>query len=482
MAKVKKKKLSLEELLEQALVKGEDKPYEVPSNWIWTKLANISEVIMGQSPSGSDTTDDAGYTPLIGGAADMGLLYPNVKRYTMKPTKVSKLGDVIVSIRATLGRPIFSDGEYCLGRGVCSVRSSVIEKKLIRYFFLIFENYLYTVSTGTTFAQVSKRDIENMLFPFPPYAEQQRIVEVIESLFEKLDKAKELVQSALDSFENRKVILLERAIRGYLTEKWRKNNPKHSASNELKDISTNRIYKKGINNTIEFDIPETWVWISLGDIIDLLSDYHANGSYEVLKEHVELLDEPSYACMIRTTNFEKNNFDTLMKYITKEAYEFMEKSKLFGNEILINKIGNAGSVYLMPNLQRPASLAMNLFMLRLSEKISSKYVYYHLLTGFSAKDIKQFVRGVTTKSVDKKSINSLKIALPPIEEQKEIVRILNNLLSNEKRAKELCDIIEKIDLMKKSILARAFRGELGTNDPKEESALELLKQVLKEKI
>jgi type I restriction enzyme S subunit len=79
-------------------------------------------------------------------------------------------------------------------------------------------------------------------------------------------------------------------------------------------------------------------------------------------------------------------------------------------------------------------------------------------------------------------IGNVKLKLPPIKEQQEIVRILDNLLENEQRAKELSDVIEKIDLMKKAILARAFRGELGTNNPEEESAVELLKEVLKEKL
>ncbi|MEQ1454021.1 hypothetical protein [Acinetobacter seifertii] len=69
--------------------------------------------------------------------------------------------------------------------------------------------------------------------------------------------------------------------------------------------------------------------------------------------------EENYACMIRATNFEKNNFDDLLIYIDQTAYEFLTKTKLFGNEILISKIGNAGSVYLMPKLNRPCSLAMN---------------------------------------------------------------------------------------------------------------------------
>lgn len=76
---------------------------------------------------------------------------------------------------------------------------------------------------------------------------------------------------------------------------------------------------------------------------------------------------------------------------------------------------------------------------------------------------------------------NLEILIPSIQEQKEIVRILDNLLENEQKAKELCDVIDKIDHMKKTILARAFRGELSTNNPDEENALELLKEVLKEK-
>lgn len=73
--------------------------------------------------------------------------------------------------------------------------------------------------------------------------------------------------------------------------------------------------------------------------------------------------------------------------------------------------------------------------------------------------------------------------MPTEKEQAEIVRILDSLFAKEQQAKEAAEaVLEKIDLLKKSILARAFRGELGTNDPAEESALELLKQVLQEDV
>lgn len=93
-----------------------------------------------------------------------------------------------------------------------------------------------------------------------------------------------------------------------------------------------------------------WEKIKLGKILEVLTDYHANGSYEKLKENVELLDKSNYAVMIRTKNLESNDFQRDLKYITESAYNFLEKSKVFPNDILMNKIANAGSVYLMPRI------------------------------------------------------------------------------------------------------------------------------------
>ena len=72
--------------------------------------------------------------------------------------------------------------------------------------------------------------------------------------------------------------------------------------------------------------------------------------------------------------------------------------------------------------------------------------------------------------------------LPPLSEQKEIVRILDKLLDYEDEARALIDMEEQIDLLEKSILSKAFRGELGTNDPNDEPAIELLERSPKEKM
>ena len=124
---------------------------------------------------------------------------------------------------------------------------------------------------------------------------------------------------------------------------------------------------------------QLWKEEKLGDILEVLTDYHANGSYKKLKENVEMLDVPSYALMIRTTDFERNDFSENVKYISKEAYEFLTKSKVYHEDIIMNKIANAGRVYFVPNLNRPISLGMNLFLLRVNRNIAvPRYVYYYI--------------------------------------------------------------------------------------------------------
>ena len=106
---------------------------------------------------------------------------------------------------------------------------------------------------------------------------------------------------------------------------------------------------------------------------------------------------------------------------------------------------------------------------------------WFLVSDLGLNQLKRKQRGATKVGLGLDDIRNLYIRVPLIEEQQEIVRILDSFFEKEQHAKELCEeVLDKIEHTKKSILARAFRGDLGTNDPNEENALELLKQVLGE--
>jgi type I restriction enzyme S subunit len=172
-------------------------------------------------------------------------------------------------------------------------------------------------------------------------------------------------------------------------------------------------------------IPKEWEISSIGAKIDLLTDYHANGSYKKLKENVSLKDEPDYAIMVRTTNFEKKDFSHNLKYIDKHAYNFLKKSKVFSDDILMNKIANAGSVYIMPDLGKPVSLAMNLFMLRMKKSVNQRFVFYYLKNHETY--LKSFCQGTAAKTITKDNVRSFPLILPSFTEQNIISDILFNL-------------------------------------------------------
>ena len=163
--------------------------------------------------------------------------------------------------------------------------------------------------------------------------------------------------------------------------------------------------------------------VRLGDYLTLLTDYHANGSYEKLRDNVTLSDDPDYAVMIRTTNFEKDDFVKDLKYISKNAYVFLKKSRVEPGDILMNKIADPGSTYLMPNLNRPVSLAMNLFLLKTdTSKLDQTYAYYWLKANESY--VKSFACGAATATITKKAVRELELDLPPLPIQQRISAIL----------------------------------------------------------
>jgi len=167
--------------------------------------------------------------------------------------------------------------------------------------------------------------------------------------------------------------------------------------------------------------------IVLGDFIETLTDYHANGSYKTLKENVELKGSPDYAIMIRTLNFERPDFKDDLIYLNEQEYDYLKKTKVYPNDILMNKIANPGSVYLMPDLDKPVSLAMNLFLIRFNDEVNQQFMYY--LMKSNEKYIKKFANGTTTLTITKDSVRGLEFRVPQKKSQDKVAEILSNLES-----------------------------------------------------
>lgn len=137
---------------------------------------------MGQAPSGDTYNTDGKGLPLVAGAGDFGPLRPDVTKFTTSPTKVSRPGEIILCIRATIGDRNWSDSEYCLGRGVAGLlgRTKKLDQRYLWHWLGYATPELKSKGRGATFLQVSKADIGSLEIPLPSLAEQRRIAAILD--------------------------------------------------------------------------------------------------------------------------------------------------------------------------------------------------------------------------------------------------------------------------------------------------------------
>lgn len=186
--------------------------------------------------------------------------------------------------------------------------------------------------------------------------------------------------------------------------------------------------------------------IKIGDILELITDYHSNGAYKKLKENVELLDKENYAVMIRTLNFERQDFKDDLLYVTKKAYDFLEKSSVIPNDILMNKIANAGSVYIMPDMQKPVTCGMNLFLIRFNDTVNQRYMYYNMKN--VEQYIKSFAHGTTTTTITKDEVRNIDLYIHSKKEQGKIEKLLTSI---DKKIENNKKINSELESMAKTI-------------------------------
>ena len=214
--------------------------------------------------------------------------------------------------------------------------------------------------------------------------------------------------------------------------------------------------------------------VKLGDILEVLTDFHANGSYETIAKNFQLLDEKDFAYMVRTTDLENNNYIDNVKYISEKSYDFLLKTKLFGDELIINKIGTPGRTFLMPKLDMPCSLGMNLFMLKTKENsISETFIWAYLNTKFGQRIIQRKINGTVPLTIDKEAIRSLYVFKPSQDFEKQIKKIKKISFDCEKRSKQTYTQAEQLLLTEialkdfipstKAVNIKSFADSFGTS-------------------
>ena len=172
-------------------------------------------------------------------------------------------------------------------------------------------------------------------------------------------------------------------------------------------------------------IPEHWDVLPIKEITEVVTDYVANGSFASLTQNVTYRDVEDVAVLIRLVDY-NNDFHGKFVFIDEHAYEFLSKSKLYGNEIIISNVGsNVGTVFRCPKLQYKMSLAPNSIMVKFKENDD---FYFHWLRGYNGQQmLKSIVTGSAQPKFNKTNFKEMLAPVPPIDEQNKIALILNSI-------------------------------------------------------
>nr|WP_276590895.1 restriction endonuclease subunit S [Bacillus velezensis] len=487
--------------MEEVLVPEEEQPYEVPTNWRWIKLKGINKdkkrtVVPSKF---NEETFELYSVPS----------YPEKSPEIIKGKEIGSSkqlvnnNDVLLcKINPRINRVWKVCNEKRKFRQLASTEWIVISENIVIYpnylLYLLKSPYFRKLLTsnvsgvGGSLTRARPKEVENYPVIIPPLNEQKRIADKVERLLSKIEKAKQLIEEAKETFELRRAAILDKAFRGELTRKWREENSSiESALERIELIKQERFYiaetKKEISEITEmFDELNTEECIDNNEWLYLKANmfcYNINCGGTPSKD----ISEEGEIPFLKVYNIVNNkvSFSYKPQYIPKEVHKSkLKKSILKANDVIMNIVGPPlKKIAIIPEEYYEMNMNQAIVRFRPIKYVLPKYLYYCLQYDETLRDVINETRGVVGQSnISVSQSRNLIMPIPPLEEQAEIVYKLEEMIKREEIALSLVSDEKNLDELKQSILSKAFRGELGTNDPCEESAIELLKEVLQEQV
>ena len=434
MAKKAKKELTSEERLAAARVPKEEWPYELPEGWEWVRLGGVAEWGSGGTPSRKHPEYYEGSIPWIKtGELNDGYINETEEHITEdaiqhSSAKIFPVNTVAVAMYgATIGKVGILGVEAATNQAcACGIVDETTDFKYLFYYLRSQKDAFIKKGKGGAQPNISQTVIKSHPIPLPPLEIQQRIVDHIESLFAKLDQAKEKAQQALATAETRKAAILHQSFTGQLTKKWREEN--------------------GVTM-------ESWEYLKIGEFAKV------KGGKRLPKGHC-LTTEKTAHPYLRIADFGENTIDCSdLQYIDDETFAEISKYTISANDVYLSIVGSIGKAGTIPMELDGANLTENAAKISTNRTLP-KFLALFLSSSQAQEDIQRRIRSATLGKLSLLNIKDMQVSLPSLSEQQEIVHILDALMANERRIQQAVEtILQQIDDTKKSILAKAFRGE-----------------------
>ena len=433
-------------------------PFDLPAGWAWSRLKCICPYGECDNVECCEIKNDDWILDLEDIEKDSGKILVFAKKSDKNSVSTKHKfyqGQLLYSkLRPYLNKVVIApQAGYCTSEILPLIFWGSIDVHYMQMYLMsnVFLSYTDKISYGVKMPRLGTADGKQALVALPPNNEQKLIAKTFQSVLPSLETIK-TEQCALEDIINLlKSKILELAIQGKLVPQDENDEP---ASVLLERIRAERkeklgkkyvesyIYKgddncyyekvgsetKNITDEIQFDIPDSWEWIRLGNYCDKITDQVASGSFAALKENVPSRKEPDYAIMVKTADF-SNNFKKELTYTTKHGYEFLSNSNLFGGELILSNVGSVGKVFIVPKLDAKMTLAPNSIMIRCFADYQKDYLYSYFLSPQGQNSLVKISRGATILKFNKTDLKTIIVPIPSIQEQLRIIQEIHKLNS-----------------------------------------------------
>ena len=452
---IKEKKIKREKPLPK-ISEGE-KDFDLPLGWSWCRLSDITHSLTlndGDWIISKDMSQDGEIKLIqlgsIGDGKYVNKGFKNISYNKFIELKCREINEGDILINRLLGKKMLAcilpkiDGTKITSVDTCFIRPNprIYNQKFILYMVLsgYFQRKVYTKIAGTTRQRISKGNLINIVFPLPPLEEQKRIVAKIEEVLEKIEEydkvERELTQLEKAFPQDMKKSILQYAIQGKLVEQNPNDEPASVLIEKIKAEKEKLIKEKKIKKEKplpeiseeekSFEIPDTWEWVRLGEIINISSGKN-----------------------LTTKNMRKNG--DIPVFGGNGVTGYHDEYNVERSTLVIGRVGfYCGSVHITPKY---AWVTDNAFITTFSEaNINIKYLKL-LIT---ALELRKKSSSTAQPVISGKTIYPIPIALPPLEEQKRIVEKVEKLMNYLDRLK---NTIDNQELMNKVVQAKTIELE-----------------------
>ena len=349
-------------------------------------------------------------------------------------TKLLEKNDIVISARGTVGATAMIPYPMCFNQSCFGLRgNNIVDKNFLYYLTRTKVDELKKTAHGSVFDTITRETFDNLRCLVPPLQTQQKIGNILSSLDSKI----ELNKRINDNLEQQAQALFK------------------SWFVDFEPFLREEFFK---SDSLFGDIPVEWHIVAIKDLSVYITDYVANGSFASLRENVRLYDKPNYAHFIRNTDLKAESYKM---YVDKHSYEFLSKSVLEGGEIIISNVGDVGSVFLCPKLEKPMTLGNNIILLRPKKDYLTFYLYMLFKGGIGQHLIDGVTGGSAQRKFNKTDFKSIKLMMPPVNILIKFDRIVKPIFS---KIEENRDEISRLTSLRDTLLPKLMSGELKIND------------------